>query len=620
MPAYQILTIMNSRLSFFIIAMLGLTFTACSESDFDEESSIDSSSSDAYVDASTGDDLESFDVAFDYTSLDEDSETIPTDESDSSYDDYVENSTFNQTVYISFSDGSASVTGSTDDLTVSIDGAHVVVTSSNKKMEYVLSGEASDGEFKIYSDYKFKLTLAGLTLTNPEGAAINVQSKKRVFVCLSDGTTNTLTDGTTYTTTDGEDMKACLFSEGQLLFSGSGTLNVTGQYKHGICSDDYIRLRPGSIINITASAGNGMKANDGVFICGGVLNISTSAAASKGISSDGSVEISGGRTTIITTGGGELDDDDVSACAGVKSDGHFSMTDGQLLLKSTGAGGKGLSCDSIINISGGTIEVITTGKQYTYGNLDTSAKGIKADGNLYISGGSIKVRTSGGEGSEGIESKAAMGISGGTVEVSAYDDCLNASSAISISGGSIYAYSTNNDAIDSNGTLSISGGTVVAVGTQTPEGAFDCDQNTFAITGGTIVGVGGDLSQPTTSATTQATLLYNGSASAGVYLALLGSGSSPIMSYKIPISYSQMAMLMSSPDLSTGSTYTLSAGGQASGGTSFHGLTIGGSWSDATSSASVTFSSAVTSYGSSSSFGQGGGGTMPGGGGGHGGR
>lgn len=608
------------RVFYFLLALLPLMLAVgCSSGDdlFDNDDDYtnnddsgnngdsNGNNGNQYVDSSTGDDLESFTVEFDTSALTE-TETIPTDETADDYEDYVENSDFTQTVTITYSNGSASVSGDVDGVTVTTSGADVTVNSGAKKVEYVLKGSSSDGSFKIYSEKKFKLTLDGLTLTNPTGAAINVQSSKRVFVCLADGTTNTLTDGTTYNTVDGEDMKACFFSEGQLLFSGSGSLSVTGQYKHGICSDDYVFFRPGVNITVKATAGNGIKSNDAVIINGGVLNIETTATASKGISTDGYMEVNGGRTTIITSGGGELDDNDVSACAGVKTDSTFLMTAGQLLLKSTGAGGKGISTDQALKVSGGDIRVITTGKQYVYGNLDTSPKGIKSDADLTISGGTVKVRTTGGEGSEGIESKANMLISGGTVEVSAYDDALNASTSITISGGSIYAYSSGNDGIDSNGTLTLSGGTVVCAGTQTPEGGFDCDQNTFTITGGTIIGIGGDSSTPTTSACTQPVILYKGSGTAGTYTSLLNSDGTPLLTYKVPTTYNQMTMLISSADLSKGSSYTLSTGGQISGGTSFHGLTTGGTWTSGTSSESVSLSSMVTSVGNGGNSGPGG--------------
>lgn len=568
----------------------------------------------------SGDDLESFDVVFDTSALTE-TETVPTDESDTYYEDFIENSTFNQQITITYSEGTATVSGSVTGVSVTTNGAYVTVVSDAKKVEYVLKGTASAGCFKLYSEKKAQITLSGLTLTNPTGAVINIQKgktsgeDKRMFIMADAGTVNTLTDGTSYTTTDNENMKGVIFNEGKLIMGGTGTLTVNAKGENGICSDDYVRFRSGSNITINATAKNGIKANDAIIIGGGVININVTSTAGKGLSSDAFVQIDGGRTYILTSGGGEYDSDnnDVTACAGVKTDTYFTMNGGILGIKSTGKGGKGISADTDINLNGGTLKVITTGTQYVYNKYDTSPKGIKADNNVNISSGSIMVRTSGGENSEGIESKNIMTISGGEVSVSAYDDCLNASKQINISGGSIYAYSSNNDGIDSNGTIAISGGTIVSSGTTVPEEGIDCDNNTFAITGGTIIGIGGASSTPTTSVTTQPVILYGGSGSAGTYIALNTSDGTNILSYKIPRNYNQMTLLVSSPSLSKGSTYTLQSGGSVSGGTTFHGLTTGGTWTEGTQLTRTSLSSTVTTINVSNSGQPGGGGGQPGG-------
>lgn len=197
-------------------------------------------------------------------------ETIITDKNDDEYDDFIENSSFASSIQIAYANGSATVTGSVSGVTVTTNGAHVTVNASVAGVEYVLSGSASNGSFKVYSDKKFKLTLAGVSLTNDSGAAINIQSGKRVFVEVKTETENYLADASSYSTVTGEDEKGCFFSEGQLIFSGTGALTVTGNYKHGICSDDYVRLRSGSNITVASAAKdgndpNGMVYKDGVY-------------------------------------------------------------------------------------------------------------------------------------------------------------------------------------------------------------------------------------------------------------------------------------------------------------------------------------------------------------------
>lgn len=675
----------------FLLTLLGtLLWGGCTSSNSIDDvlssvggTTTTSPSSSATTDTS-GDDLEEFTIVIDSSDDDnytEVEEVVPTDDSDDEYNDYIENSTFSTTVTVAYNGTSATVTGAPDGVTVSQDGAYVTITSTVKNIEYQLTGSTTSGSFKIYSDNKFQLTLDGVSVTSTQGAAINIQSSKRVFVVCNSGTTNTLVDNSSYTSTPSdEDEKACFFSEGQLIFSGTGALSVTGNYKHGICSDDYLYFRSGcnvtvedavkdgihtndkiivsgGTLDITADSdgmeceegyielragevtvnsgddaivasyedsdtsitpyigmygglvkvtttdekGMGLKATGDITVSGGVLQAQVSGAGSKGISCDGDLQIVGGKVVAITSGGTVYEDNDLTSAAGIKCDGNLTISGATVALKSTGAAGKGINCDGTITITSGTVKVITTGTQSVYGSLDSSAKGIKGDGNVTISGGLVMVRTSGGEGSEGIESKSTLTINDGEVEVSAYDDCLNASKNITLNGGDIYCYSSTNDAIDSNGTLTITGGTIVAVGAGTPEGGIDSDNNTFTITGGTLVSIGGDTSTPTTSKCTQPSIIYGGSGTSGKYLGLKNSSGGTVLAYLIPRTYSSMSLLVTSPNLTKGSTYTLYSGGSVSGGTNYHGLITGTTYSDGSSLSSITLSSMVTTVGSSSS-------------------
>lgn len=126
---------------------------------------------------------------------------------------------------------------------------------------------------------------------------------------------------------------------------------------------------------------------------------------------------------------------------------------------------------------------------------------------------------------------------------------------IIISGGEIYAYSTSNDAIDANGTITVTGGLAVAVGAGTPEGGFDCDNNTFAIKGGTLIGIGGSHSTPTESVCTQPVVIVgNQNLTGGQDLVL--KGDKQILSYKAVRTFSGATLLISSPSFSKGVSYT----------------------------------------------------------------
>lgn len=280
-------------------------------------------------------------------------------------------------------------------------------------MQYVLSGTCSDGSFKIYSDKKFVLQLDGITLNNPSGPAINIPNgktieedggypHKAVYVLVSDGTTNTLTDGNSYSqsvTIDGidEDQKACFFSEGQLIFSGAGTLNVTGNNRHAVRSDDYIRLRNSVKMNITANGEDGINGKDYLIVDGGTHTINVSASKGKGLKSD-TILIAGGSTNITCTGssaeGIEADyltiNDGVIECF-AKDDGinaAYSIVINGGYIYTCGKGNDGLDSNGTITINGGV--VVAVGAQIPEDGIDCDQNNFTITGGIIlgIGGGS----------------------------------------------------------------------------------------------------------------------------------------------------------------------------------------------------------------------------------------
>lgn len=552
-----------------------------------------------------------FDVSIDTSTLAETEGEIPADD-----DDYVENTTFTQSLSIVYDGTTATCDKTIDNVTVTIDGADVTINSlTDEKVSYTISGTTTDGSLKIYSSKKFQLVLNGVSITNPTAAAINIQSSKRAYVVLADGTTNTLTDGSSYTdVTDGEDMKACFFSEGQLCFSGSGKLNVYANCKAGIRSDDYVMIRPNTNIYVKATAGNGIKGNDALYIYGGVINVEASALAAKALSTDGHMVISGGRTTAVTTGNATVEDSELTGSAGIKADSTLTITGGELYVKSTGNGGKGISTDMQTYIKGGTVRVITTGKTFSYGSDDSKAKGIKADGDIIISGGDVMVRTEGGEGSEGIESKGEMTIEGGQVQVKTYDDALNSKGNLYLNGGYVLAVASNNDAIDANKNLYINGGNIIALGGGTPENPLDAAEGySIYVNGGNVIGMGGSTAQ-TASSSKQASIAYSASVS-GQKIGLLDSEGNSMMYFEVP-STSQTAVYMTADGMTANQKYTLNYGVSVSGGTTWNGMNTTGTISGGSQLGEVTASASVGQSmggGGMNGRGQGMGGRGPGG-------
>ena len=387
-------------------------------------------------------------------------------------------------------DMSGAVSGTVNGVSIVAENGNIVCDHGSSKVCYVVSGSTASGSLTIKGEKKCEVKLSGVSITSPDSAALNILCKKRAFVYLVPGTTNSLTD----TETDNEH-KGALYAKGKLLFHGSGSLSVYGRHNNAIHSADYIIFNPGVNIYANSTANHGIKANDGVFINGGILNVEVSAAAAKGINSESDITVNGGRTTVITTGNGVWDTEDKEAkgAACLKSDLAFTINGGELWLRSTGSGGKGIKADTEGHFNGGSTYVITTGSQFRSNNDTASPKGVKTDGNVTVSGGRIWVRTSGTNG-EGIESKGTLDISGGEVASYAYDDAINSKSHTTISGGYIFALGQHNDGIDANGNCYIKGGVIYASCSGSPEVAIDANTEggyKLYLQGGTVVAIGG---------------------------------------------------------------------------------------------------------------------------------
>ena len=512
--------------------------------------------------ATTGE-LATFDISLDESSA-EPTETVA--EYFPEEEDALENNSFPTEVAIDLSNPVAKTENGVE---VTVNGGHVSVNhGSAKGICYVVSGTVANGSLTVVGDKKYAVKLSGVSITNPDSAALNLLSGKRAFVILADGTTNTLTDGT------GGSHKGALYCKGKLLFNGSGSLSVTGNTNNGIHSADYIVFRKGNNIHVKSTAGHGIKANDGVFINGGILNVEVSAVAAKGINSESHIVVNGGRTTVLTTGDGTYDTDDKEAkgAACIKADSILTVNGGELKLKSTGSGGKGINVDMEANFTGGSVYVVTTGGQYKSNNDTSSPKGIKVDGNITVGGGKIWVRTSGYNG-EGIETKKELQITGGEVASYAYDDAINSKGNMTISGGYVFAQGQHNDGIDANGNCYIKGGTVYAICSGSPEVAIDANTEggyKLYLTGGTVVAVGGleSGSQLTQSC------YQSSSWSANTWYALTADNST--FSFKTPSSGGSGLVVSSASQPSLQSGVSVSSGISYFGGVGITGGTVSG--------------------------------------------
>lgn len=444
--------------------------------------------------------------------------------------------------------------------------------------------------------------------------------------------------GTIIITSTVNDVKGMKTDENLTITGGAINMSISGAQSKGLSSKKDITINGGDVTilasgaTVLESSGSGydpsycsaVKADGNIYINGGKTNITlpSSNNGGKGLSADANIEIYDGEITVSTAGAGTTytnasgTKDSYTSCC-IKSDANIKLMGGNITCSSSGSGGKGISADGTLTIGEESaandkliLNVTTTGSRFTVststgggggwgqpgGNQNNTdyanPKAIKCEGNMTVNSGTITVNCS-NDGGEGLESKSTLTINGGDIQITTYDDCINASSHIQINDGNMYCVAKGNDAIDSNGTITIAGGFIIAQGTGTPEGAFDCDNNTFKITGGTIIGTGGSSSSPSSSST-QYSIKYSGTS--GTAICIKNSSGNTILLYKMPTyssaSGSSMEFFFSDPQLK-GNTFTFYYGGTITGGTTVNGYNTGGSYSG-NSSKSVTVSSVTT--------------------------
>lgn len=460
---------------------------------------------------------------------------------------------------------------------------------------YILRGSVENAVVIVDADEnaKIQLVLAGVNISNEDGAAIYVRTADKVFITLADGTVNTLENGGSYTAIDDNNIDAVIFSKCDLTINGSGSLSITATAGHGIVSKDDLRVTGGTVtvsaekhglsgkdsvritdadLNITAGkdgihSENTDKEDKGfVYIGSGSLNI---VADGDGISAGAYLQIDGGEFA-LTTGGGSSnkttakdEDGDIVSTKGIKAEGQLTVSGGTFLIDSQ---------DDALHTNG---SMTVNRGEFT---IATGDDALHADETTTVNGGTINISTC----YEGVEGNDVV-ISGGYLKLYATDDGLNAAggndgsgfggmfggsfggssdSSILISGGEIYI-NADGDGIDSNGDLTVTGGTIFVSGPESDgDGALDYD-GTGQITGGTLVAVGrSGMAMNFGDTSTQGSILIStADCAAGTEVVLKDADGNVMVSYTAESSFN--SVVVSCPGLEQGGTYTVTAGDEA---------------------------------------------------------
>ncbi len=296
-----------------------------------------------------------------------------------------------------------------EDITFEGDGISIDKTtiSITKGGDYTITGTLNDGMICVNTKEKVKLRLNSVNITNSKGPAIYFEDSKKAFITLSQGSTNYLTDGNNYSI----DAKGALCSNDTLEIKGSGTLYVTGNYKHGIASDDDIIIEEGNII--IKAVTDGLHANDNITIDGGNIEITCD---SDGFESEGSLIINSGTITVD-------------------------------------AGDDGVHAETELQINGGEI------------NVKKSNEGIESKDILTINNGNMRINSD----DDAINSGTDLVINDGYIYAECNGDGFDSNGSMTINGGTILVFSGNNangplDIGERNATCTINGGIIIATG------------------------------------------------------------------------------------------------------------------------------------------------------------
>lgn len=361
---------------------------------------------------------------------------------------------------------------------VTVSEAKVSITSLvSDNITYVLSGTANPGRFAIESTTTPTIQLNGVNLTNPTGKAMDLTCDAGVILEIVDGTDNSLSDGI------GSDKKAALMSNSDLLVQGNGTLNVTSFVKHPIKVKGICTINSGNFV-ITSDVDdvNGLSADSTLVINGGSFDITMNGDISKCIKCDDNMTINGGEFTLVAAGSTVLEvvnnQNVPSYCTAIKCDNGININDGSfnITLPTSNQGGKSISADGDITITGGVFDILTQGAGAAYTVTGTTKDSytsscLKCDGNMVISAGDFTLRST-GAGGKGITTEGTLVI--GTPGGSNDDLILNVTTTgnrITVSsggggpwGGGEYA---NPKAIKAQGLITVNSGTTIVTTTGT---------------------------------------------------------------------------------------------------------------------------------------------------------
>ena len=312
--------------------------------------------------------------------------------------------TAGETTTITFTDTAVTASQASG---LEIDGTALTI---DKAGTYLLTGQCADGSVKVAKGTTdVTLVLSGLDLTSQTTAPIVCGKSSKVTIVAAEGTENTLEDAENNSedsgNVDAENAVIKCKDGSQVTLQGGGTLNILAKGKNGIKSgattqaEGEARLTVQELtLNIEAPNNDGINAEAALNIESGTLTLS---AGDDALHCDYTLTIgsekSQGPTVTVTASNEALEGATVNVLSGTLS---ITSTDDCI-----NAANKDLTdYDFAINISGGTVTAYSS-----------TGDGFDSNGSLTISGGLVAVWTANGADNEPLDADGTVTVSGGTV-------------------------------------------------------------------------------------------------------------------------------------------------------------------------------------------------------------
>ncbi len=510
---------------------------------------------------------------------------------------------------VTISDGGVTVTaGGTYLLSGSLEGTVTVDAGKEDKLRLVLAGADLHSETSaalyIKSAGKVVLTLAEGTENSLCSGGFSAAAEDKIDGALFSKEDLSI-NGSGSLTVSSPAGHGIVCKDDLVLTGGSVTVEAAS---HALQAKDSVRIA-GASLRLRAGKDGIHAENDEdeslgfVFLSGAALDID---AQGDGISAGSSLQISGGSARIVSGGGSanaaphsesfgpwgrgfqespEEETDSTASAKALKAGAGLLLESGDFDLD---AADDAVHSNGSVRVEGGRFQIAT------------GDDGFHADETLTVAGGQIDISRS----YEGLEA-LHLEISGGEIRLIASDDGLNAaggqdgsgfggprpgdrfsgpgrgmggraggqqaeggsSGSILISGGTV-DITASGDGLDANGSLQISGGSVTVCGpSQGDTATLDYD-TTGAITGGTFIGTGGASMAQSFSAAEQGVVAVSaGPQSAGTAVSLEDADGNVLLSVTPALDYT--VVILSAPSLISGQAYTLRIGSQAASVTAF---------------------------------------------------